>query len=164
MMPYCIPAYMPIRLAEGILGNLTDWCIREFGENWTLDMVRECKEVYLALIELQEVVGAHKECRPVDLKIFRDQDCPVLPRCREEVLRDLDMVEESYGEIYSQYRSEVSHFGDAWVGANDQISSLSYWIAHYQAELATYPPEPEPERKAYTPNLDEDGWDGSIPF
>jgi hypothetical protein len=50
--------------------------------------------------------------------------------------QDLDWAEESYGECYSQYRSECAMFGDAGPGQAIHVRDLAQSIADIKRRLA----------------------------
>lgn len=52
----------------------------------------------------------------------------------EMLCESLEAAEESLGELVSQHRAEVAHYGDSWPGALQQIKDATDMVAALKAE------------------------------
>jgi hypothetical protein len=62
----------------------------------------------------------------------------------ETAIEHYESLGDQYGEIHAEYSGEIARYGDAWVGAGDQLNRLSVGIqaakADVQAIKAKLPP------------------------
>lgn len=58
-----------------------------------------------------------------------------MSRSPADIREHLEHSEECLGEIWSQYHSEVSLYGDAWPGAQIQLNELEESVARLKVEL-----------------------------
>lgn len=70
-------------------------------------------------------------------------------RTTEDLEEEYDHANEHLGEVETQYASEVALYGDAWVGANDELARIQRHVEALRTELnaryaAAEAPAPDP--------------------
>jgi hypothetical protein len=83
----------------------------------------------------------------------------------EAAIARYESIGEHYGETLAEYSGEVARYGDAWVGAGDQLSRLSGGIQAAKAEVEAIKAKLPPVHGCSTrPFLWVDESEDSVPF
>jgi len=83
----------------------------------------------------------------------------------ETAIEHYESLGDHYGEIHAEYSGEIARYGDAWVGAGDQLNRLSGGIKAAKAEVQAIKAKLPPVQGCSTrPFLWVDENDESVPF
>jgi hypothetical protein len=83
----------------------------------------------------------------------------------ETAIEHYESLGDHYGEIHAEYSGEIARYGDAWVGAGDQLNRLSSGIQAAKADVQAIKAKLPPVHGCSTrPFLWAEGNDESAPF
>lgn len=83
------------------------------------------------------------------------------PCSYDDMVEGLDGLQQQYGEMYAEHRSETAMFGDSWPGAQPQLRAMRQTITRLEKQVKGHH-----EHKPYIPPVFESiaDNDADLPF